>query len=177
MVFSLSIQVEVTTRGAALFLPSLIPYGPVVPAGAALDAVPAPPRLPLPVLPSLLPPQDHSMATASGVWGEWWEEAFVSVVLVPPRPITTTPTVSSQMRRRSPCSLLLLSLLTLFSFPILGSLAILHSGGTAELFPWSSPTSCTFLLDPRTLHRSHAPHRFLWLSMLTTGKRASLEGQ
>lgn len=63
--FFISIQVEVTTTGAVRCLPSLTPCGPVVPAGAALGADLAPPRLPLPVLPSRLRLQGPSMAT---VW-------------------------------------------------------------------------------------------------------------
>lgn len=130
----LSFQVEVTTTGAVLCLPTLRPYGPVVPAGTASeDVAPALPHLSPLVQPSPPPLQGPSMATVSGVSVEWSEEAFVSGVPVPLHPHTATSIMSNQMRK-SLSSLLLLLLHTLFTFPILCSQATLCPGGTAELF-------------------------------------------
>lgn len=129
----LSIQVEVTTTGAAHCLPILRPYGPVVPAGTAWeDAALAPPRLPPVVQASPPHLQGPSMAMAWEALAEWLAEVFVSGVPVPLHPRTATSTMSTQMRR-SLSSLLLLLLHALFTFPILCSRATLYPGGTAEL--------------------------------------------
>ncbi len=129
----LSIQVEVTTTGAAHCLLILRPCGPVVPAGTAWeDAAPAPPHLPPLVQPSPPHLQGPSMATAWGVLAGWSEEACASGVPVPLHPRTATSTMSTQMRK-SLSSLLLLLLHDLFTFPILCSQATLYPGGTAEL--------------------------------------------
>lgn len=162
-VFSLSIQVGGTTIGAVHSLPSLTPCGLAVPAGPAWEADPAPPHPPPPVLPLLLLPQGPSTATALGVLDMWSEEAFAFVVLAPPHPLSiATSIISIQMRRRL-FSLPLLLLLTVFNFPSQSSVDVLPLVGTAELFPWSSPTCCRFKLD----HKNHT-------SSCTTGKRASL---
>lgn len=152
----LSIQVEVTTTGAAHCLPTIRPCGPVAPAGTAWeDAAPAPPRLPPLVRASPPPLQGPSTATAWGVLTEWMEGAFVSGAPVPLRPRAATSTTSTQTRR-SPSSLPPLLLRTLFTFPTPCFRATSYPGGTAGLCRWSCPTCCRSR-DPRTLFCRHTP--------------------
>lgn len=130
----LSIQVGVTTTGAAHCLPSLRLCGPVVPAGTVWEAAALVlPHLPPPVQSSPPPQPGPSTATAWVVWEGWLEGAFVSAVPVPPHPRAGTSTRSIQMRK-SLFSPLLLSPLTLSTFPILCSQATLCPGGTAGLY-------------------------------------------